>query len=91
MAILTSVPFSALWREDVECHHARRHPRRRRQRHRQTTSIAKLAHLYTSAGESVVVAAGDTFRAAPSTSSRVVGARGAQIVAQRGLDPGAVA
>ena len=31
-----------------------------------TTSIAKLAHLYKEQGKSVMLAAGDTFRAAAS-------------------------
>jgi fused signal recognition particle receptor len=58
-----------------------------------TTSIGKLAHLYVKEGESVVVGAGDTFRAAAidqltSWAERV----GAQIVAHKeGSDPGAVA
>lgn len=58
-----------------------------------TTSIAKLAHLYHQEGQSVIVAAGDTFRAAAieqlsSWAERI----GVQIVAhQEGSDPGAVA
>jgi fused signal recognition particle receptor len=58
-----------------------------------TTSIGKLAHLYVSEGESVVVGAGDTFRAAAieqlSTWASQVGA---QVVAHKeGSDPSAVA
>jgi fused signal recognition particle receptor len=58
-----------------------------------TTSIAKLAHLYVSEGESVVVAAGDTFRAAAIDQLRSWADRvGAQVVAHKeGADPGAVA
>jgi len=58
-----------------------------------TTSIGKLAHLYVSEGDSVVVGAGDTFRAAAieqltSWANQV----GAQIVAHKeGADPSAVA
>ena len=58
-----------------------------------TTSIGKLAHLYVSEGESVVVGAGDTFRAAAidqltSWAEHV----GAQVVAHKeGADPSAVA
>jgi fused signal recognition particle receptor len=58
-----------------------------------TTSIGKLAHLYVKEGESVVLAAGDTFRAAAieqltGWANRI----GAQIVAHKeGSDPGAVA
>ncbi len=58
-----------------------------------TTSIAKLAHLYRQQGESVVVAAGDTFRAAAIDQLRGWAERvGAQVVAHReGADPSAVA
>jgi fused signal recognition particle receptor len=58
-----------------------------------TTSIGKLAHLYVKEGETVVLAAGDTFRAAAieqltGWANRI----GAQIVAHKeGSDPGAVA
>jgi len=58
-----------------------------------TTSIAKLAHLYRREGEQVVVAAGDTFRAAAIEQLKVWAERvGAQCIAHReGADPGAVA
>jgi fused signal recognition particle receptor len=58
-----------------------------------TTSVAKLAHLYRQEGEQVVVAAGDTFRAAAIDQLRTWADRvGAQVVAhQEGSDPGAVA
>ncbi|HLF72675.1 MAG TPA: signal recognition particle-docking protein FtsY [Dehalococcoidia bacterium] len=58
-----------------------------------TTSIAKLAHLYKKEGESVVVAAGDTFRAAAIDQLKAWAERvGAQVVAHKeGADPGAVA
>ena len=58
-----------------------------------TTSIAKLAHLYRKEGESVVVAAGDTFRAAAIEQLTTWAERvGAQVVAHKeGADPGAVA
>jgi len=58
-----------------------------------TTSIAKLAHLYGREGERVVVAAGDTFRAAAIDQLKTWADRvGAQVVAHReGADPSAVA
>jgi fused signal recognition particle receptor len=58
-----------------------------------TTSIGKLAHLYTEEGEQVVLAAGDTFRAAAIDQIKMWGERvGAQVVAHKeGSDPGAVA
>jgi len=58
-----------------------------------TTSIAKLAHLYRQEGEEVVIAAGDTFRAAAIDQLKHWGERvGAQVVAHReGADPSAVA
>ncbi len=57
-----------------------------------TTSIAKLAHLYKSEGKSVLLAAGDTFRAAAIDQLRTWAERaGVDIVAhQPGADPGAV-
>ena len=93
--ILESVPLKgALWGDDVES------PPRPGvilvvgvNGTGKTTSIAKLAHLYVKEGESVVVAAGDTFRAAAidqlsSWAEKV----GAQVVAHKeGADPGAVA
>jgi fused signal recognition particle receptor len=95
MAILTSVPAKgALWREDgVEA------PRPGVilvvgvNGTGKTTSIAKLAHLYRRDGEQVVVAAGDTFRAAAIDQLRTWSERvGAQLVAHReGADPSAVA
>ncbi len=58
-----------------------------------TTSIGKLAHLYVSEGESVVIGAGDTFRAAAIEQLTAWADRvGAQIVAHKeGSDPSAVA
>jgi fused signal recognition particle receptor len=58
-----------------------------------TTSIGKLAHLYRQQGEQVVVAAGDTFRAAAIDQLKTWAEHvGAQVVAHReGSDPGAVA
>jgi len=57
-----------------------------------TTSIAKLAHLAKSEGKSVLLAAGDTFRAAAIDQLRTWAERaGVDIVAhQPGADPGAV-
>ena len=58
-----------------------------------TTSIAKLAHLLMAQGKQVVLAAGDTFRAAGSEQLAIWADRvGAQVIAhQHGADPGAVA
>jgi fused signal recognition particle receptor len=57
-----------------------------------TTSIAKLAYLYKNEGKSVILAAGDTFRAAAIDQLRTWAERiGVDIVAhQPGADPGAV-
>ncbi len=57
-----------------------------------TTSIAKLAYLAKSEGKSVLLAAGDTFRAAAIDQLRTWAERaGVEIVAhQPGADPGAV-
>ena len=58
-----------------------------------TTSIAKLAARYRADGKRVVLAAGDTFRAAAIEQLQFWGERvGADVVAHRqGADPGAVA
>ena len=58
-----------------------------------TTSIAKMAAHYQSLGKSVLIGAGDTFRAAAIDQLRVWGERlGCDVVAhQQGSDPGAVA
>jgi fused signal recognition particle receptor len=58
-----------------------------------TTSIAKLAHALTSDGQRVVLAAGDTFRAAAIDQLKHWGAKvGAEVIAhQPGGDPAAVA
>ena len=58
-----------------------------------TTSIGKMAYAYCSEGQSVVLAAADTFRAAAIEQLEVWGERsGAHVVAhQQGADPGAVA
>ncbi|MSQ61404.1 MAG: signal recognition particle-docking protein FtsY [Dehalococcoidia bacterium] len=57
-----------------------------------TTSIAKLAHKYVQDGARVMLAAGDTFRAAAIDQLREWGARvGAEVIAQGpNSDPGAV-
>ena len=57
-----------------------------------TTSIAKLAHGFKNEGKKVILAAGDTFRAAAVDQLRLWAERvGAQVVAhQPGGDPGAV-
>jgi fused signal recognition particle receptor len=58
-----------------------------------TTTIAKLAHRLRGEGRSVILAAGDTFRAAAIEQLRIWGEQlGLPVVAQRaGADPGAVA
>ena len=58
-----------------------------------TTSIAKLAHLLMAQGKQVLLAAGDTFRAAGSEQLAIWADRvGVQVIAhQHGADPGAVA
>jgi len=57
-----------------------------------TTTIGKLAHRLTSEGRSVLLAAGDTFRAAAAEQLRRWGERaGAAVVSQtEGADPAAV-
>ena len=57
-----------------------------------TTSIAKLAHLYKSQGKSVLLAAGDTFRAGAIEQLSIWADRaGVQIIKQsEGSDPAAV-
>lgn len=57
-----------------------------------TTTIAKLAKRYRDAGDTVLLAAGDTFRAAAIEQLQVWGKRiGADVVAhQAGADPSAV-
>ncbi len=59
-----------------------------------TTSIAKLAHRFQSQGKSVLLGAGDTFRAAAADQLAIWAERnGADIVRQKddGADPAAVA
>jgi fused signal recognition particle receptor len=56
-----------------------------------TTSIGKLAKFFQAQGLSVLLAAGDTFRAAAREQLAVWGARNdVAVVAQQGGDPGAV-
>lgn len=57
-----------------------------------TTTIAKLARRFTEAGESVLLAAGDTFRAAATEQLEIWGTRvGAEVIKhQSGADPSAV-
>ena len=57
-----------------------------------TTSIGKLAHYYKQQGRRVLLAAGDTFRAAAIEQLRIWGERvGVDVIAhQPGADPGAV-
>jgi len=58
-----------------------------------TTTIGKLAHLYKDEGRKVVLAAGDTFRAAAIEQLQIWGARNdVPVIAQSaGADPAAVA
>jgi len=56
-----------------------------------TTSIGKLAKRFQSEGKSVLIAAGDTFRAAAREQLQVWGERNdVQVVASEGADPAAV-
>ncbi len=57
-----------------------------------TTSIAKLAHAYREGGQKVIMAAGDTFRAAAIDQVKQWGQRvGVDVIAHKeGADPGAV-
>ncbi|MCQ2548046.1 MAG: signal recognition particle-docking protein FtsY [Clostridia bacterium] len=57
-----------------------------------TTSIGKLAHKFKLAGDSVLLAAADTFRAAASDQLKIWGERnGVPVIAhQEGADPSAV-
>ncbi|HEY5641184.1 MAG TPA: signal recognition particle-docking protein FtsY [Dehalococcoidia bacterium] len=57
-----------------------------------TTSIGKMAHAYKARGKKVVLAAGDTFRAAAIDQLKSWGERaGVDVIAhQQGADPGAV-
>ncbi len=57
-----------------------------------TTNIAKLAHAYLQAGQKVIMAAGDTFRAAAIDQIKQWGERvGVDVIAHKeGADPGAV-
>jgi fused signal recognition particle receptor len=57
-----------------------------------TTNIAKLAHAYIQAGQKVIMAAGDTFRAAAIDQIKQWGERvGVDVIAHKeGADPGAV-
>ncbi len=56
-----------------------------------TTTIGKLAKLFQSQGKSVLIAAGDTFRAAAREQLQVWGARNnVHVIASEGGDPAAV-
>lgn len=56
-----------------------------------TTSIGKLSKLFSSQGKSVLLAAGDTFRAAAREQLAVWGERNrVEVIAQQGGDPAAV-
>lgn len=57
-----------------------------------TTSIGKLAHAFQQQGKQVLLAAGDTFRAAAREQLMAWGERnGVTVIAQEGGDPAAVA
>ena len=57
-----------------------------------TTSIGKLAHYFQSQGKSVLLAAGDTFRAAAREQLEAWGERNnVTVISQQGGDPAAVA
>jgi fused signal recognition particle receptor len=57
-----------------------------------TTSIGKLAHWYSDIGYSVLLAAGDTFRAAAREQLAIWGDRNnINVISQEGGDPAAVA
>lgn len=58
-----------------------------------TTTIGKLAHIYTRAGKNVVIGSADTFRAAANEQLEIWAKRaGAQVIQQQpGSDPAAVA
>ncbi len=58
-----------------------------------TTTIGKLAHKFTQSGKTVVLGAGDTFRAAAAEQLTIWGQRvGARVVSQQtGSDPASVA
>ena len=57
-----------------------------------TTSIGKLAHWYGDIGYSILLAAGDTFRAAAREQLAVWGERSnIRVISQEGADPAAVA
>ncbi len=56
-----------------------------------TTTIGKLAHRFQQEGKSVLLAAGDTFRAAAREQLKIWGERnGVTVIAQEGGDPAAV-
>lgn len=56
-----------------------------------TTTIGKLAHQFQAQGLSVLIAAGDTFRAAAREQLQAWGVRNAvQVIASEGTDPAAV-
>ncbi|HSO07585.1 MAG TPA: signal recognition particle-docking protein FtsY [Pelomicrobium sp.] len=56
-----------------------------------TTTIGKLAHRFQQEGKSVLLAAGDTFRAAAREQLKIWGERNAvTVIAQEGGDPAAV-